>query len=134
MIKVKQLTIDDIEFTIKAIKNFWTPRQTMKGCEEEVIVAFEEAIEKAVKQDPLWGWCQVRVSGFPKGNNGPYTCESSLGGCSYKNEKDFIENSGYYQDMQQEILNNIQNAINWTVKDLVDSNFIECEMPADFGG
>ena len=46
-----------------------------------------------------WAWCTVKVTGEWEG----LTFDDYLGACSYRSESDFIENSGYYEDMQAEI-------------------------------
>jgi hypothetical protein len=41
-----------------------------------------------------------------------------LGGCTYKSEKDFKENSGYYEDMVQTCIDEINREINEINKDI----------------
>ena len=56
-----------------------------------------------------WAWCMVKITAKYKGAKGT----DYLGGCSYKNEKDFIQNSGYFEDMKQnayaELLTELEN-------------------------
>jgi len=50
------------------------------------------------KAEGRWGWCIVKVTvigGKREGTN-------YLGNCSYKNAQDFIEHSGYFQQMVDE--------------------------------
>ena len=60
---------------------------------------YDEELKKAfaemVKKYGLWGWCQVEVKVQYK----DLEASDYLGGCSYKGQRDFVKNSGYYDDM-----------------------------------
>jgi len=49
-----------------------------------------------------WAWCCVCVKGSFEG----IEAKSYLGGCSYESRKEF-EQSGYYEDLKQEVLQEI---------------------------
>lgn len=49
----------------------------------------------AKAENNVWAWCDITVRGTWKGLTG----EAHLGACSYDSEKDFRENSGYFDDM-----------------------------------
>lgn len=51
-----------------------------------------------------WAWCQIRVSAHW---HGIATCDY-LHACSYKSKEDFIENSGYYDDMVNECIDQLE--------------------------
>lgn len=46
-----------------------------------------------------WAWCTVKVTGSL------FTLEASeyLGGCSYRDSKEFVKESGYFESMQTEV-------------------------------
>ena len=69
-----------------------------------------KAVEQAIENNYQWGWCSVHVTAKYSGLVG----EDWLGGCSYKSEQDFIDNSGYYQDMMDTALQDLVNQI-WEV-------------------
>lgn len=60
----------------------------------------EDKILEALGSGNIWAWCTVEVV-VTLGLMGDDFVSASdfLGCCSYKNEQDFIENSGYYEDM-----------------------------------
>jgi hypothetical protein len=55
----------------------------------------EEEILSRLAYGEQWAWCWVEVIAEFRGLEG----RDTLGGCSYKDEADFKENSGYYEDM-----------------------------------
>jgi len=82
-----------------------------KEYDKEVV----ESIKKMKKQYGLWGWCSVEVKGEYKG------IESSeyLSGCSYKGKRDFIETSGYYDDMKASIIDDIAKQLLELISDFI---------------
>jgi hypothetical protein len=67
--------------------------------------------ERLAMQD-VWAWCVVRVHAVILYEGQTYR-ESShwLGGCSYENEKDFIENSFYYEDLCDDAVRNVEEGV-----------------------
>jgi len=63
-----------------------------------VVGDFKDAVKAMQKKSKRWGWCSVKVTaslpGVPDVEGVDY-----LGACSYASRQDFIDNSGYYQDM-----------------------------------
>lgn len=67
------------------------------------MVSGDSALDKQVEDEiiarlgagDIWAWANVLVTAEWHGLTGT----DSLGGCSYKDEADFIQNSGYYDDM-----------------------------------
>lgn len=53
-----------------------------------------------------WAWCVVVVTG----KYGPLTAKRSLGGCSYRDEKDFIS-GGYYDDMKHAVVKELEKQL-----------------------
>ena len=81
--------------------------------DNETDVKEEQRILKELEYNQ-WVWCCIEIQGEFKG----IMFSDYLGACSYKDEKDFIDNSGYYEDMIntvkkgiQDIINNVQNVI-----------------------
>jgi hypothetical protein len=68
----------------------------------------ERKIQRDLDNGNPWAWCSVRVTASPKD---PEHCEleasAYLGGCSYQSKKDFIKNSGYYEQMVEECLDEL---------------------------
>jgi hypothetical protein len=74
-----------------------------------------ERILAEMETGDVWAWANVEVRATYKNT---LVAKNFLGCCSYKIEKDFIENSGYYNDMKAELQNEIQLAFNSLVKAL----------------
>ncbi len=55
----------------------------------------EDEIIERLNNGDVWAWASVRVVAQYKGFEG----HAYLGGCCYDDEQDFINNSGYYEDM-----------------------------------
>lgn len=63
----------------------------------------ENAIIRRLDNGDLWAWCTVEVRATFDG----YSGSTYLGGCSYKNEKDF-KKGGYYEDMVREAITELE--------------------------
>jgi hypothetical protein len=64
------------------------------------VEGFAAAVAKVRKEAVgRWGWCSVKLTVTLKRDSKTITGTSYLGGCSYYNELDFIENSGYFDSM-----------------------------------
>ncbi len=102
------LTLADVEFTITPEEEASDPRSSyaVPG-----IIApnspdadrFVKAVEAMIDAHDLWGWCEVTVTAHYAGLHG----DAYLGGCSYRDEADFIA-GGYYEQMQAEALADLQ--------------------------
>lgn len=76
-----------------------------REAEQKVIDAYENGNE--------WAWCCVKVTAVWQSFQG----SDYLGGCSYESEKDFIK-GGYYDDMQNVALENLNREIKETYSKL----------------
>lgn len=75
----------------------------------------ERKIIRQLEDGNQWAWCTVEVCGHFHG----LTASEYLGCCNYKSEKDFVKNSGYYDDMVNSVvaeLNTMASAIYSAVK------------------
>ena len=82
--------------------------------------AFGSAVREMRKENRRWGWCQVTV--MVKLLKGPVHLRgyAYLGECSYKSRQDFIDNSGYYEDMVKDAIADLQREYNAHCRDLAD--------------
>lgn len=76
--------------------------------EEDVSIDVDDEQTRKWIRDELaagntWAWCVVRVRASWNG----FVGEAYLGGCSYKSKEDFVENSGYWEDMCTEAFNDL---------------------------
>lgn len=75
--------------------------------DEEFDRSVEDAIISRLNQDDDWAWTTVSVVAEWEG-----ICdETYLGCCSYDNEEDFRNNSGYFQDMVDEVLSSMNERV-----------------------
>lgn len=75
-----------------------TPRQAEK--QAGYAKGFSEAVaDMKKKATGLWGWCCVKLTVTYKKDGKTVTGTSYLGECSYENERDFVQNSGYFKGM-----------------------------------
>jgi hypothetical protein len=107
---MKALTQKDIKITIETLPEDIHPydRYSEIMSKEECNKLFQKS-----KRNP-WHWCVVKITGYYKGLESE---PEYLGSCSYKSQKDFIENSGYYEDMVNTILTDLNNQVQEIVKD-----------------
>ena len=104
---MRQLTMSDIEFTIECLHEDTPVRGNyMVTDDNEADRAEENKILHDLECND-WAWCCVKVTGRFRGLGS----SAYLGCCSHHNEQDFI-NGGYYDDMRQEVLDNLQAMLN----------------------
>ncbi len=97
-IQITLPSIDEVEFQIIAHDEHISVRGN-------AIVSGDDAYDKKVEDEiigrldngDIWAWCCVEVVVKYKGMKG----NDFLGACCYEDEKDFISQSGYYEDMKQ---------------------------------
>jgi hypothetical protein len=69
--------------------------------------AQEEWIREQLEGGNEWAWCRVRVVA----RRGDHEGDDHLGCCSYRSEQDFVNNSGYYEDMRREALSRLRETV-----------------------
>ena len=86
-----------MKIKIEAFPEDVSPEEAQRTC--GYASDFAEAVrEVEAKAEAPWGWCTVKVTV----NKGQNFGVAWLGQCSYYNELDFVENSGYFLDMVKE--------------------------------
>jgi hypothetical protein len=109
---VRTLTAEDVEFRLEPQDEDIPVRGNVlaSGDDEEDKAAEDDVLER-VKHN-IWAWCCVKVSAIWKGIEGT----DYLGCCSYKDEEDFKLHSGYYEDMKEAALVDLNEEVGrrWT--------------------
>ena len=104
----------DVTITLRAEENDIGPEESydIPGIKRSTRDAegFVDAVNEMIEKHGLWGWCQVTVTV----RLGPLTGEAHISGCSYESEDDFIQSSGYYDDMVSDAIADLQNSIDST--------------------
>ena len=99
-IKIKIPTIDQIEFELIAeFEHIPVKGNAIASGDEDYDNEVEIGIIERLESGDVWAWAAVEVKGTYKG----ITASDYLGGCSYKDEKDFKQPGGYYDDMKSEV-------------------------------
>jgi hypothetical protein len=111
---MKQITItipeiQDVEFTLTCLPEDIQIEGNASAIDPETDKEIADDIRQQLERGNSWAWCVVKVEAKWKGLKG----SDILGGCSYKSEKDFVDNSCYYEDMKQtaycNLLSNLGN-------------------------
>lgn len=124
MNSLRKLTKQDVEFTIEVEEEYSPVRGNLiDSGDSEYDIQVENEILDRLNSGDVWAWCSVKVTAYWNGLEGA----DYLGGCSYDLESDFIKNSGYYDDMcnvalaelnkQVESLNNLIDQLRVTFAD-----------------
>ena len=108
---------DNVQISVTAEDEDITVEQVAKDCHP----GFAESVRKMQKQSKRWGWCSVKVSVRPKVGNTSIVGDNYLGACSYSSKQDFIDNSGYYEDMVDEAIEELNKNYILEVQNLVDT-------------
>lgn len=106
-IRFKLPTIEQVTFTIECLPEDIPVRGYASAIDEETDRKTEKRIYKQLENGNEWAWCTVKVTATYKGITGT----DYLGCCSYKSQKDFEKNSGYYSDMKNVAFNNLIEAL-----------------------
>lgn len=99
-----KLTLEDVEFELCVEPEDTDFRNLFATDEPELDREYEEWIADELDNGNQWAWCRVIVFARFGGLEG----WDSLGGCSYKSQRDF-EQRGYYEDMRLAALDHLQS-------------------------
>ena len=106
------LTIDKVEFSIETLDEHLPVRGNLIVSGDDKFDRIQEnKVIGRLNRGDRWAWCLVRVVARFRGLEG----QAFLGGCSYRNEQDFID-GGYFDDMKREAFDDLMNQ----VQDIVD--------------
>ena len=110
---IKQLTPNDVTITVTAEQEYITPAQYFKGLDNPTAI---KDIEQQIETGNMYAWCTMKVKCKFMG----LTATDYLGCCNYKSQQDFIDNSGYYQDMVNTCLRDLNIQIGNIVAAVVE--------------
>lgn len=118
-IKLRKLSAEEVVFSIRVEDEVYeNPAKHFvpeAGNEDDEIRTKEmvDSILKRVHHGDPWAWFTaiVEAKWITESGVEVFIGSTSLGCCSYENEKDFKENSGYYEDMCKEALNDLNQRI-----------------------
>lgn len=109
--KARKLKISDVTFTVSCEPEDEQIEGNASAIDPISDKETEERIRSELSAGNDWAWCSVWVRAHLGDLNGA----AHLGCCSYKSEADFRDESngdGYYSDMKDEALEDLQRQIN----------------------
>lgn len=111
-----KLSLDQVNIRVYAETEDISVKEAARDCAP----GFEEAVRAQRRKSRTWGWCTVHIIACLK--KGPVHIEgdSYLGCCSYSSKQDFIENSGYYDQMVEDAIADLQPQIQTYYENLAE--------------
>jgi hypothetical protein len=64
----------------------------------------EDLVREELEDGNEWAWCLLQVEVTDMDSENENVVSEYLGGCNYRSKRDFIANSGYYEDMVNECI------------------------------
>lgn len=109
---MRKLTKEDVTISIVPEEEdlHWTDGAL--GYDLSCITDFQEMVDK----HGIWGWCCVKLEVQWRG----LTARTYLGAASYAGETDFVENSGFYEDMVNEALDALNREVEAHIEEALD--------------
>ncbi len=105
MNQLRKLTAEDVVFSL-GIMDEECPMDFDSG-DEEKDEELKRELNRRLDRGDLWAWCTVKVTAKWKNWEG----SDYLGGCSYDGEDDFKQDTGYYGDMKDRALEDLNERI-----------------------
>lgn len=104
-----------MKFNLSEVEYSLTVEMDEMQVEGNALASGDDALDEKVENEiierlnagDVWAWACVKVTATWNGIEGT----DYLGGCSYKDEKDFKQNSGYYESMKDEALEDLKRTI-----------------------
>lgn len=115
MMKARKLRAEEVSFTVECIAEE-TPvhGNAMASGDPAADREVEDWIRRELDTGNLWAWCTVRVTAHWRGLQGV----DHLGCCSYRNEAEFRAPGGYFEDMKDRALDDLNRRIAESVRTL----------------
>ena len=98
------LKLEDVTFEVFCIEEHAQIEGNALALRDDAEDAKEETrIRESLESGNPWAWCTVEVRGMWKS----LSASDFLGCCSYASEENFCEPGGYFDDMKNEVLNEL---------------------------
>ena len=105
---LKPLTRQEIAIRLTAGQEFIPVEGNASASGDE---AFDQEVEHSIlsrlEQGDVWAWAMVTVTV----SWGPFSASDHLGCCSYADEEDFRQSGGYFDDMIDEALGELNRVV-----------------------
>ncbi len=107
-IKPRELKIEEVEFELTVEEEDMPVRgNAMASGDDAADKEVEDEIIERLERGDIYAWFQAKMTAKWEG----FTGVDYLGGCSYTSEKDFMEPGGYYDDMKNQALYDLNKKI-----------------------
>lgn len=104
---VRKLRPDEVQFTLECHPEDVAIEGNASAIDDETDAATEEWIRTELASGNEWAWCMAMVRAQWKEFEG----RDTLGCCSYRSEADFRQPGGYFDDMKQAALADLNDTI-----------------------
>lgn len=111
---VRKLRLGECVFELKCSHEDVPIKGSFASGDEALDAKTEADIKERLNAGDIWAWCCVEV----RASWGGFVGRSYLGCCSYKSEEDFRKDSGQYNSLKQEALDDMQQDIESTERSL----------------
>lgn len=98
------INLKEVQWTLTAESTYIDPYEDLGECMRKSDIT--KLLNRA--EYNIWQWCDVKLTGKYRGI---LKAHDYLGACSYKSEKDFQLHSGYYEDMQECVLEDLNTQL-----------------------
>jgi hypothetical protein len=101
---LRKLTRDDVTINLEVDYDDTPVRGNLVCSDEpELDKRDEDEVFRRLGRGDVWAWALVKVTAKWNG----FRAVTYLGGCTYDNEEQFMESGGYYEDMIDEALEDL---------------------------
>lgn len=104
---MRDLTVDDVRIEVIAEQDDGQVRGSFASGDQELDRRTEDEILRRLEAGDVWAWADVTV----RATWGTMSGEDNLCGCSYANEAAFREEGGYFGDMVQRALDDLNGKV-----------------------
>jgi hypothetical protein len=108
-----KLELSDIQWDLRHELSSIPIKGNCSAIDAEIDKATENWIKDELRTGNSWAWCDVRLIGRYEGLEA-YDC---LGACSYLSREDFVKPGGYYDDMKNVVLSELQSQLDDITED-----------------
>jgi hypothetical protein len=101
----RTIPMDEVRFILEVEQDESPVRgNAMASGDDALDKQVEDEIIERLNDGDVWAWAQVTVTA----QFGPLEGHDYLGGCCYKDEEDFKQPGGYWEDMKQRAIDDLQ--------------------------
>jgi hypothetical protein len=110
---MRDLTESEVSFSVHVeLDEFSEIEGSFATGDAEADAAQVAEIQERVRGGDVWAWAFVTVvAEYTTAGGTRFTGSDGLGGCCYKDEADFCQEGGYFEDMKAEALYNLNQEI-----------------------